>query len=230
MTMSWLLVTQPAFGATNCRSGPNQLFFAGWWSSGGPLVGHEPEGAKASLTYEYSDACLAVGSRDPSRWAWVMIQTSGAGNFYAQAGYWNGGGPLDCWQHFTEWNNNAGPHHVNGACVSGVQTHTPKVAYVPATGATQMWIDTTLFSTMNICTCTWARPLVVDYLGETHDTGTDVPGYPNTKTDWNTMQIQYFTDNTWHGTCGTITLRRSVTFNGYDADAVACNHVRSWTK
>jgi hypothetical protein len=35
------------------------------------------------------------------------------------------------------------------------------------------------------------------------------------------MQIQYYTNDTWHGTCSTITLYKTVTYNGYDADSVA---------
>jgi hypothetical protein len=64
---------------------------------------------------------------------------------------------------------------------------------------------------------------------EAHDLGTDMPGYAATKNDFSSMQIQYFTDDTWNGTCGTITLVKAVTNAKYAADAPACNHIRTWT-
>ena len=68
----------------------------------------------------------------------------------------------------------------------------------------------------------------VQFSGEVHDLGTDMPGYAATKNDFSSMQIEYFTDDTWHGTC-TTTLFKVVNNPKYAADSVACDHVRTWT-
>jgi hypothetical protein len=148
---------------------------------------------------------------------------------YAQAGYYNAGGPLDCWAHMTEYDSGGGFIRKQGPCTNLNENHTPLVKYIAATGKTELWIDNLRNQVMAACTCTWARPLEVQYAGETHDLGTDMPGYAATKNDFSSMQIQYFTDDTWHGTCGTITLVKVVTNAKYAADAPACNHVRTWT-
>jgi hypothetical protein len=43
------------------------------------------------------------------------------------------------------------------------------------------------------------------------------------------MTIQYYRDDSYHNTCGSITLYREVDSSSWDSDAPSCNHVRSWT-
>jgi hypothetical protein len=225
-TAAWAAAPISVAAAIGC-SGTGAWHAA--WESRAAAGDHEPEGAKAATFYRNGDACIGIGpGRDPSRSAWVMIMNNPRTK-YAQSGYWNAGGPLDCWAHFTEYDSGAGFSRKQGPCTNLNESHTPMVKYIPATGKTELWIDSLRNDVMAACTCTWARPLLVAYSGESHDLGTDMPGYAATKNDFSTMQIQYFTDDTWHGTCGTITLFKNVTNAKYAADAPACNHVRTWT-
>jgi hypothetical protein len=221
-------VTSPVSvrAAGSCSTTGN--WFAGWWSSP-TLTGNQPEGANANLTYRTAGSCVGIGTRDASYSGWVMIAGNNQLNRYAQAGFWFDGNPFGCMRHFSEWDDGYGYHRLTGSCVGDGEVHTPKVAFVPSTWGTQMWIDNTLFDTMVACSCFWNKPLEVQYFGEVHDQNGDVPGYSATKTDWSGMQIQYYSNDTWHGTCSTITLYRYVSQSRFGADAPACNHVRSWT-
>lgn len=202
---------------------------AGWWSSP-TLTGHEPEGARANLTYQSAASCVSIGGNHNAGYSgWVMINGNNSTNKYAQAGFEFNGNPLDCIRHFSQWDNAGAVHSQTGSCVSAGQVHTPLVQYVPSSGYTEMWIDYTLFDTMPVCSCYWPHPLMTNYMGEDGNISGDVPGLAAHKTDWNSMQIQYYTDDSWHGTCSTITLYKLITNSRYAADAPACNHVRSWT-
>jgi hypothetical protein len=217
-----------ASGAAGCAGTPNVALFAGWWSSP-TLTGHEPEGVKGTLFYQPSDGCASPLGFDKARSAWVMIASNDSLK-YAQSGYWNDGGAFSCWRHFSEYETGSGFIRHNGPCSGTGAAHVPLVKYITATGATELWIDSTRLDVMTACSCNWRHPLEVQIFGESHDSGTDVPGYVTTKTDWNKLQIQYYTDNTWHGTCGTITLHKFVdSLTRYAADSVACDHTRSWT-
>lgn len=158
-----------------------------------------------------------------------MIAGRNSSTKYVQVGYFNPGGLTDCWRHFSEYNNGSGFIHHDGPCSGTGASHTPLVKYIPGTGKTEMWIDSLRLDVMSANSFNWPRPLEVLMMGETHDSGTDTPGYVGTKTDWSQLAIQYFTDDTWNTTCGNITLYKFVTQAGYAADAVACNHTRSWT-
>ena len=203
-------------------------WFAGWYS-GGAAPAHEPEGVKASLLYRDGDGCSAAVGGSKGRGAWVMIQGKNQATRYVQSGYWMFGNAFDCWHHFSEYNNGGGTVAKEGPCTNLNQVHVPLVKYIPNPARTELWIDSLRLDVMNSCVCAFARPLWVDYLGESQDTHSDVPGLSATKGEWSSMQIQYFTDNTWHGTCVTITLFKDVTLARYAADAPACNDTRSWT-
>lgn len=94
-----------------------------------------------------------------------------------------------------------------------------------------MWIDTTVFleTNFNIFTA-WPRPIGAQYMAEVHDPNTDIPGTASRMTDWSTMTIQYYSDDSYHNTCGSITLHREVDRSNWDSDAPNCNHVRSWSR
>jgi len=171
----------------------------------------------------------AEWSAAKGRGAWVMIQGKNQATRYVQSGYWMFGNAFDCWHHFSEYNNGGGTVAKEGPCTNLNQVHVPLVTYIPNPARTELWIDSLRLDVMNSCVCAFARPLWVDYLGESQDSHSDVPGLSATKGEWSSMQIQYFTDNTWHGTCGTITLFKDVTLARYAADAPACNDTRSWT-
>ena len=66
-------------------------------------------------------------------------------------------------------------------------------------------------------------------MAEVHDVHTDIPGTASRMTDWSMMTIQYYRDDSYHNTCGSITLYREVDSSSWDSDAPSCNHVRSWT-
>ncbi len=219
----------PGFARAAGNCGTDKALFAGWWSSP-QLTGNEPEGVSAVLTYRSAASCQSVGGgHDASYSGWVMVQGNGVNNKYAQSGFEFNGNPLDCIRHFAQYQNGAaGDSHI-GSCVSAGEVHTPAVKFIAVGSSTQMWIDTTLFLTMNACSCAWPRPLIANYSGEVHNVNGDVPGLAASKTDWGTMKIEYFSDDTWHGTCGTITLKNETPAGRYAADAPACNHVRSWT-
>lgn len=228
LAIGWASTPSVALGAGNCAQ--KGAYFAGWWSSPN-LTGHEPEGTKANLTYQSAASCQGFGGGGGYYSGWVMIAGNNQQFKYAQAGFMFDGNPLSCKRHFSEYANATEDGHFTrktGSCVSAGEVHTPMVKYVAATGKTQMWIDSTLFDTMAVCSCTWPRPLMVEWLGESHDKNSDVPGLVGTKTDWASGQIQYFSDDTWHGTCSTITLFKTVDAR-FAADAPACNHTRSWT-
>jgi hypothetical protein len=204
--------------------------FAGWTSSNA-LTGHEPEGVKASLTYRDGDGCSAAAGGAKGRGAWVMIAGNNTSVKYAQSGFWMFGNAFDCWHHFAEYNNGGSPVAQEGPCTNLNEVHVPAVKYIAATGKTEMWVDNLRILIMSICSCNWAHPLVLQLFGETSDRQSDVPGLAATKTDWNSIQLQYYSDDTWHGSClpGGIKLYKSVTLARYAADAPACNHTRSWT-
>jgi hypothetical protein len=175
-----------------------------------------------------------VGPNAPAAYAgWVMVQGNqgGPGLQYAQAGFAFDGNALGCLRHFSQYNNRfANPVTKWGSCVSGGEVHTLKVVYVPASGKLQMVIDATTFDTtsFNVRT-TWARPLQAFFSGEAKDTNTDAPGLAGSKLDWNTMSVQFVSNNAWSDVCGHITLHSVVTNGRYATDAPACDHDRSWT-
>ena len=223
----WLSAASQVSAAGPCV-GDGKSWFAGWWSSP-QLTGHEPEGAKANLRYRDGDGCSAAIGGNKGRGAWVMIAGNNQAKKYVQSGYWMFGNALDCWHHFSEYNNGGVPVAKEGPCTNLNEVHVPMVKYIPNPSRTEIWIDNLRLDVMNFCSCIWPRPLEVQYLGEAQDSHSDVPGLAGSKDEWSSMQIQYFTDNTWHGTCGTITLKKSVTLARYAADAPACNDTRSWT-
>jgi len=139
------------------------------------------------------------------------------------------GNAFDCWHHFSEYNNGGGAVAKEGPCTNLNEVHVPMLKYIPNPSRTEVWIDNLRLDVMNFCSCIWPRPLEVHYVGEVQDSHSDVPGLVGVKDEWSSMQIQYFTNNTWHGTCGTITLKKRVTLARFAADAPACNDTRSWT-
>ncbi len=226
MGLIWTASPVAVSAAGNC--GQAGGWFGGWQSNG---VGHEPEGVKASLTYRTAASCQGIGA-DASYSGWVMITGADRKFRYAQSGFFFDGNALGCMRHFSEWSsvNAAGNfHRKTGACTSSGEVHVPMVKYIAATGATEMWIDATKFDTMAACSCNFPRPLAMQFMGETHNINGDIPGLAGTKTNWASEQIQYFIDDTWHGTCGTVTLFKLVTLARFAADAPACNNTRSWT-
>ena len=74
----------------------------------------------------------------------------------------------------------------------------------------------------------WSTPFDVGFAGETTHLANDVPGSTALKLSFGNMQVQDFFADTWHNTCGYVSLA-SAHASRYTTDAPACNNVRVWT-
>lgn len=73
--------------------------------------------------------------------------------------------------------------------------------------------------------------LKIAFTGETYYSESDVPGSSVARTDFGSMGVQRYTDNSLVGTCGNAYLS-PYSYAGayrYGTDGPACNHVRVWT-
>lgn len=218
--------------AGNCTTNGDSSWGAGWWTTYSPAS--EPEGASAVTTYRTAASCqngVHVGANPPANYSgWVMVFGQGSLQ-YAQDGLMFDGNALGCPRHWSQYNNNfAYPVEKTGSCVGGGEVHTLKVVYLPASGKLQMIIDSTVFDTtsFNVRTA-WSRPMGVEFAGEAGDPNTDIPGLSTSKFDWNTMSVQFVSNNGWSDVCGHLTLYSVVTNSRYATGATACDHDQAWT-
>jgi hypothetical protein len=162
---------------------------------------------------------------------WTMLQGYGQQYEYVQSGFWyyNGSG---CMRDFAQQRQDA--NHaaatIQGACRTDGETHDAWQQYMPSTGHIRSNIDSWNVIEGTFSIFGWARPLQADYLGEVHHVNSDMPGLSSRVTDWSGMQIQFFNDNVFYGTCGNITLYR-VNDDGFrwGLAAPSCNHIQVWT-
>jgi hypothetical protein len=71
----------------------------------------------------------------------------------------------------------------------------------------------------------------VAFDGETYYSDTDVPGTSSARSENTSMQVQRYSDDTWHSTCSNVTLGRVHRGNTtrYGNTASTCDHIAYWT-
>lgn len=226
LAMSGLVAVPTAWAARGCDGNPGN-FFAGYAGVEGAV---KIEGASASLTYRTADVCIGLPGSGQFFAGWTMI--AGAQWFqYAQSGFVYDGNPLGCTRHFAQQSNDPNTFTTKtGSCVSGGEVHHAWQQYVPNSGGhVRSNIDSTVFLESTFNELNWTHPWSAQYSGEVGNMQDDIPGLAASKTDWSTVQVQYFTDNVYRTTCGHITLLREVDNARWSADAPACDHLRAWT-
>lgn len=236
LTLFGQLLPAPAAAAIyNC--GGLGHFFAGYSAStsGEP---HYYEGASANIIYRQAALCSTDSTPNNSSTGWTMI-AAGDSNGWAQSGLINYPG-LGCWKHFAQQAAPGFPlFTVIQYCVTIGVSHVvwqrTKYNSVKGLWVVQSMIDNTVFLDSGYAPpsgwspfAVWASPFVPQFLGETHHNASDVPGSASAKLDYSSMYVQELTDDTWHDTCGYITLYGGADPR-YATDAPSCNHTRVWT-
>lgn len=72
----------------------------------------------------------------------------------------------------------------------------------------------------------------VSYRGETYYIATNLPGSTSNPTDFDVMQVQFFSDDTFDDACGNVILGRTTEgdTSRYGVGAASCHDVQVWTK
>jgi hypothetical protein len=235
------LVAPSIAGASyyNCDT-PAAEHFATWGSNLYP--GSQPtqwEGVGAMMRVEFGNICQTDSNANvntSSTWDMVVghdFQGWAQSGIILRPGY-------SCWPWWAE-DVIPGEQNVdwyNGGCAVQSTTHhvyqqlvTVNGSYAIRSNVDGIVIHQTEFNPFT----SWALPFQVQFAGETHHDNSDIPGYAAAPTDFSTMQVQNAYNNNWYGTCDPnwgANLGKTapgVPAPRYSDDALACDHVRTWT-